>query len=305
MMHKIKQEIRSHTSSSIKTPDSALYRDYVSKIANLSTTLKAYCTAIGESEVTWHSLRATQRRFAEQFVNKYPDEDIVRGNARISAAQSQQLADDCMKNTDGSCTPQQDELSMLIRGYLTEIAAIEQQYKMVTNLTTDLKMYTKKVEDLSRGKKPVDEKLSRNMEKRENARAKYEAKVEQVVEQMRRVYERRGVVLRAAYVAFWGLQIQSVDSMSEAVGATRSFVFSSARMMRGVDFANMTDAFAAQFNSSCDTSPEPFASQGSRVVGSDAPFLPPNGVPMQQTSMPLSQVQAGNNNMDIQNTYTP
>jgi DNA-directed RNA polymerase subunit L len=248
MMHRIKHDIKQHTSSSTRTPDSALYADYVGKLGNLSTSLKASAKAIADSEIAWKDMRVKQRTFAEQFLSLYPDKDIVREHGKISAERSQRLTDEMGLGYDGSAY-QFTELTTLIRDYIAEVTAVQNQYKMVHDLTTDLKLYTKKCEDLTKSKKSDESKLSRNLEKREEARSKYDAKLEDVVDQMRRVYDRRGVVLRAAYVAFWGMQIQAADALCETVSETRGFVQSSARQMRGARLTGMTDDFAAQFSS--------------------------------------------------------
>jgi hypothetical protein len=276
MMHRIKHDIKQHTSSSTRTPDSALYADYVGKLANLLTFLKASVKAIADSEIAWKDMQVKQRTFAEQFLSLYPDKDIVREHGKISAERSQRLTDEMGLGYDGSAY-QLTELTTLIRDYIAEITALHNQYKMVHDLTTDLKLYTKKCEDLTKSKKSDESKLLRNLEKREEARSKYDAKLEDVVDQMRRVYDRRGVVLRGAYVAFWGMQIQAADALRETVGETREFVQSSALQMRGARLTGMTDDFAAQFSSGVAISPEMMGSPTSFAASS--PSSPPNMTP--------------------------
>jgi DNA-directed RNA polymerase subunit L len=273
MMHRIKHDIKQHTSSSTRTPDSALYADYVGKLGNLSTSLKASAKAIADSEIAWKDMRVKQRTFAEQFLSLYPDKDIVREHGKISVERLQRLTDEMGLGYDGSAY-QLTELTTLIRDYIAEVTAVQNQYKMVHDLTTDLKIYTKKCEDLTKSKKSDESKLSRNLEKREEARSKYDAKLEDVVDQMRRVYDRRGVVLRAAYVAFWGMQIQAADALCETVSETRGFVQSSARQMRGARLTGMTDDFASQFSSGVAISPERMGSPTS--FAASPPSSPPN-----------------------------
>lgn len=244
MMHKAKKLAAGVTTK--RTPESAEYVEYCNKLTNLSTYLKASSAALQESERGWKDVCTKQKAFADAFSNKYPDKDQVRDFAKTSAAKTQGLVKEFVLKTDGSGAPHH-ELDAIVQAYLGEINAVQEQYKEVMDLNTEMQMYDKKVKDLSKGKKVDETKTARNMEKLEAAAAEYEAKLETIVEEMKGVYAKRGVALKATYVAYWSSQLRAFDLLSEALVDTRGFVSGSVEGLRSLDIGAITDAEVEAF----------------------------------------------------------
>lgn len=238
MMHKIKKAAAHVTTKT--TPESAEYAEYVIKLTNLATYLKASSAALQESERSWKDVCTKQKAFADAFSNKYPDKDQVRDFSKTSANKSQALVKEFVLKTEGSNAPHHD-LDATVQAYLAEIAAVQEQYKEVTDLNTEMQMYEKKVTDLSKGKKIDETKTARNMEKLEEAKASYESKLETIVDQMKAVYAKRGVALKATYVAYWSSQLRAFDLLSEALVETRGFVSESVEPLRQIDIAKISE----------------------------------------------------------------
>lgn len=237
MMHKMKKAAAHVTTKT--TPESAEYAEYVVKLTNLSTYLKASSVALSESERSWKDVCNKQKAFADAFANKYPDKDQVREFSKTSASKAQGLVKEFVLKSEGSTAPHND-LDATVQEYLAEIAAVQEQYKEVTNLNTEMQMYNKKVESLSKGKKVDETKTARNMEKLEEAKAAYEAKLDSIVDEMKAVYAKRGVALKSAYVAYWSSQLRAFDLLADAMVDTREFVSGSVEPLRAMKISALT-----------------------------------------------------------------
>jgi hypothetical protein len=111
-------------------------------------------------------------------------------------------------------------------------------------------MYMKKTDELAKAKKTDEAKTARNMEKLEAAKEKYDAKLDTVVEQMKKVYGKRAIALKAAYVAYWSSQLRAFDLLSASLVETREFVSASVDPIRKINIGTISDADLAAFNAS-------------------------------------------------------
>eukprot|EP00173_Palmaria_palmata_P002028 Plantae.Rhodophyta-Palmaria_palmata.ctg2240.p1 GENE.Plantae.Rhodophyta-Palmaria_palmata.ctg2240~~Plantae.Rhodophyta-Palmaria_palmata.ctg2240.p1 ORF type:complete len:276 (-),score=75.11 Plantae.Rhodophyta-Palmaria_palmata.ctg2240:246-1073(-) len=272
MMHKIKKAAAHVTTKT--TPESAEYAEYVIKLTNLSTYLKASSAALQESERSWKDVAQKQKAFADAFSNKYPDKDVVRDFAKTSASKSQALVKEFVLKTEGSSAPHHD-LDNIVQEYLAEIAAAQEQYKEVTALNTEMQMYNKKVEDLTKGKKPDETKTARNMEKLDEAKAAYENKLDTIVEEMKAIYGKRSIVLRATYIAYWSSQLRAFDLLKDALTETRDFVETGVEPLQKIQIATVTEeeaaAFAASSESAMGSKSQPSSPINDASAEADAP----------------------------------
>jgi hypothetical protein len=244
MMHKVKKSVAKVSASGVQ---SAEYAEYVTKLANLTTYLKASSLALGESERTWKEVCDKQKVFAEAFANKYPDKDQVREFGKTSAAKAQALVKEFVLKTDGATAPHL-ELDALVQAYLAEIVECQGQFKEIAALNTEMQMYMKKTDELAKAKKVDEAKTARNMEKLEQAKETYEAKLDSVVERMKAVYGKRAIALKASYVAYWSSQLRAFDLLSDSLVETREFVSSSVEPLRNTNIGTVTDADIEAFN---------------------------------------------------------
>lgn len=272
MMHKIKKAAAHVTTKT--TPESAEYAEYVIKLTNLSTYLKASSAALQESERSWKDVAQKQKVFADAFSNKYPDKDVVRDFAKTSASKSQALVKEFVLKTEGSSAPHHD-LDNIVQEYLAEIAAVQEQYKEVTTLNTEMQMYNKKVEDLTKGKKLDETKTARNMEKLEEAKAAYENKLDTIVEEMKEIYGKRSIVLRSTYIAYWSSQLRAFDLLKDALTETRDFVETGVEPLQKIQIGTITAEeaadFAANSESAFGSKSQPSSPINDSPVEADAP----------------------------------
>lgn len=250
MMHKIKKAVTTKS-----TPESAEYAEYTTKLANLSAILTSSSAELKASERTWQDAAQLQKDYAEAFSNKYPDKDVVRDYAKTSATKAQALVKEYVLKTGGTNAPHQD-LDNNVKQYLEEIAAVQEEYKEINTLSTELKMYTSKVDILTKGKNADAMKTERNMEKLEEAKTAYEAKLDSVVETMKNIYVRRAIVLKSTYVAYWSSQLRACDLLNESLTETRDFVSAGVEPLRKINLASITPDEVAAFNIQGEASAE-------------------------------------------------
>lgn len=262
MMHKIKKAT-AHATLKCK-PENAEFNDYKQRLENLSSYLKASSKALIESEQAWKEVCIRQKQFAETFANRYPDKDDVREFGRQSAAASNALVKEFTLKTDGS-TAKHWEVDALVQEYLQEIQEIGSEYRPLNTASTEVAMYTKKVDDLQKAKKPDESKIARNMEKLEEAKKAYDEILDRTVDRMKEVYDKRQVALKATYVAYWSSQLRAFSLVDCSLEATRDFVNNSIDSICGIKISSMTKEEIAEFvkqNTTLEITPSPKKATG-------------------------------------------
>lgn len=233
-MHKIKKA--AHTG---KGAENAEFADFKNRLENLSTYLRSSSSALNASEQAWRDVCSRQKVFAETFANRYPDRDEVRDFGKQSAQSSQALVKEFVLKTEGS-TAAHWQVDSVVQDYLQEIALISQEYKPISDAMKEVTMYTKKVDDLQIAKKPDEAKIARNMEKLEDAKKEYDQLLDRVVEQMKVVYNKRQVALKATYVAYWSSQLRAFNLLDASLTLTRDFVENSVESLCTLKIRTMT-----------------------------------------------------------------
>lgn len=256
MMHKIKKATAQAT---LKTkPENAEFNDYKQRLDNLSSYLKASSKALNESELAWKEVCNRQKQFAETFANRYPDKDDIREFGKQSASASSKLVKEFLLKTDGT-QAKHWEVDAVVQEYLNEIAAIASEYRPINTASTEVAMYTKKVDDLQKAKKQDDTKIARNMEKLEEAKRAYDDILDRVVDHMKEVYNKRQVALKATYVAYWSSQLRAFGLVDASLAPTRDFVAGSIDSVCAVKISRMTaedvEAFVKANTTMSSTSP--------------------------------------------------
>lgn len=241
MMHKIKKAAHSG-----KGAENAEFADYKNRLENLSTYLKSSSEALNVSEQAWREVCNRQKTFAEQFVNRYPDKDEVRNFAKQSSQASQALVKEFVLKTEGS-TAAHWQVDSVVQEYLGEIAEIAQEYKPIADAMKEVTMYTKKVDDLQVAKKPDESKIARNMEKLDEAKKAYDEILDRVVDQMKAVYCKRQVALKATYVAYWSSQLRAFNLLDASLEPTRAFVENAVEPVCALNIRSMTEEDVTTF----------------------------------------------------------
>ena len=260
MMHKIKK-----ATTTVKGVENAEFADYRSRLENLSGYLRTSSAALNESEKAWKEVCHKQKVFADEFANRYPDKDQVRKFAKESSASSQSLVKEFVLKTDGSTAPHW-QVDAVVQEYLSEIQEVAAEYKAVNDAMKEVSMYTKKVDDLQNAKKPDENKIARNIEKLEEAKASYDSVLDRVVEEMKKVYNKRQVAMKATYVAYWSSQLRAFNLLDNSLESTRAFVEGSVESISKKNIRTMTPEEIEEFKQDNEASTPTSTPTGAQKV---------------------------------------
>lgn len=228
-----------------KAEGNAEFNDYKGRLENLANSLTASHTALKQSDEAWKVLVHSQKTFAENFSNKYPDKDTTREFSKKSAESSQAVQKEfILKSDEGTATHW--KLDAIPQAYIAEIREIETTYKDLTTSNTDLELYKKKVQDLQKPKKKdltdkEKSKVERNIKKLEENQKKHDELLDKTVDRMKEVYAKRQVPLKSAYVAFWLSQMRAFEMVDKSITITREFVRASVDDLLSVNMAKLTE----------------------------------------------------------------
>lgn len=239
MLHSMKRKVGT------KVEGNAEFNDYKGRLENLRKSLTDSHTALKQSDEAWKVLVHSQKTFAENFSNKYPDKDTTREFSKKSAESSQAVAKEFILKTDEG-TATHWKLDAIPQAYIAEIQEIEGTYKDLTVSNTDLELYKKKVQDLQKPRKKdlsdkEKSKVERNIKKLEENQKKHDDLLDKTVEKMKEVYGKRQVALKSAYVAFWHSQIRAFEMVDKSITITREFVGKSVDDLLNVNMAKLTE----------------------------------------------------------------
>ncbi len=243
-MHKIKKRTAQVTLK--QTPENAEFNQLHSALENLAQYLKGSSKALNDCENSWSNVCNKQLQFAETFASRYPDNDVLREMGKQSAQASHTLIKTFTRRSEASDAPHW-KIDAIVHTYLDEISSLSSEYKKITPAYTEVARYSKKVSDLQQAKKPSDEKVGRNLEKLEDAKRKYEDIMERLINQMKEVYGKRQIALKANYVAYWSSQLRAFDLVGASLATTREFVNNGEAELRALDIRKMTPENVAKF----------------------------------------------------------
>lgn len=211
MFHSLKRKTVGHSAAKHE-PVNTEFDNLRQGLDNVSKALTAALADIDVAEKSWNTLSKSAAHFSSGLHSLYPKEDDLRTLFK--------------KTLDEVESPLQKEMAVIaeptskvkgieriVRAYLTEIKTLSAEYNKVNNARKDYAMYNTKVDKL--GKKATEsDKQSRNLDKLEDSKAKYESILGGTVHRMKSTYEKAPTMFRAAFVAYWLYHSQ----MSSAVG---------------------------------------------------------------------------------------
>lgn len=243
MMHKIKK-----AATNSKTVENAEFVDYKNRLDMISTYLRESSGALKESEKTWQEVCNTEKVFADKFALRYPDKDSIRDFAKQSSQSSQKLVKNFVLKSE-SKSASHWKIDVIVQDYIKEINDIQNEYRSVDDLAKEVAMYSKKVEDLQNSKKKNkdEEKLSRNIEKLNDSREKYEQGLDTIVDKMKHIYDKRNIALKATFVAYWSSQLRAFNMIDNSLDPIREFVENSVEDLVAIKIRSMTSTDIEQF----------------------------------------------------------
>lgn len=243
MMHKIKK-----AATNAKGVENAEFVDYKNRLEMLAAYLRESSGALKESEKTWQEVCNTQKTFADKFSLRYPDKDSIRDFAKQSSQSSQKLVKNFVLKSESKAASHW-KVDVIVQDYLKEITDIQSEYRQIDDFGKEVAMYNKKVEDLQNSKKKNkdEEKISRNIEKLNDSREKYEQYLDTVVDKMKHIYNKRNIALKATFVAYWSSQLRAFNMIDNSLDPIREFVENSVEDLVAIKIRAMTEDDIEQF----------------------------------------------------------
>ncbi|KAK1865508.1 hypothetical protein I4F81_008039 [Pyropia yezoensis] len=235
MFHKVKKNV---AAMSVHTIEHAELADYRQRLDGASKALKAGLEDIIATERNWTALVGTNFvNFSDRFASYYPDDDPMRDAAKDTASTSLTLLKTFTTRVE-STTSQHKLMEALVRGYLTEIAAVEKQIRTtVHGAKVELDMYGKKLGVLQAktGTARDEGKIGRNLEKFEAARAAYDAAVVVAADRCKGIWDKRRVAFTALFVGYFQAQATAMTSCLSTLQSTFAFVDSNREVFSQLD----------------------------------------------------------------------
>lgn len=198
-----------------KTIEGSISAAYTAAKKQLQREKKAITDAVNlieGTESSWAAVALHLKSFAELIETEAPIEGPLHTPATSVVSQARAFQ---IETT--SPVPTDDPVAKMLRhvkAYIAEIHAVENDFKTVETSFTETQRYEKKVGKLSNKENKAD-KMKRNMDKLEGARAAQQSAVDAIVERMAKTSAKFEPVLQCAQTAFWLKQDKFVATVAE------------------------------------------------------------------------------------------
>lgn len=212
MFHSLKRKTVGHSAGKHE-PGNTEFDNLKQGLDNVSKALTAALADIDTAEKSWKTLAKSAAHFSSGLHSLYPKEDDLRALFKTTL---DEVEAPLQKEMDSVTEPTSKVKSIerIVRAYLTEIKTLAAEYNKVSNARKDYAMYNAKVDKLGK-KTEQSDKQSRNLDKLEDSKAKYDSILGGTVHRMKSTYEKAPTMFRAAYVAYWLYHSQMSSSVTK------------------------------------------------------------------------------------------
>jgi hypothetical protein len=107
-----------------------------------------------------------------------------------------------------------------LKAYCAAVAKVEAKYPRLTVAKSEATRYHAKFDALMQRGKADDLKMTRNLEKTDQFRDRYQALLKEVLEEQRALYAKAPLALRTALVVYWGTNERHMSLISETFDET-------------------------------------------------------------------------------------
>ncbi|KAK1867203.1 hypothetical protein I4F81_009710 [Pyropia yezoensis] len=180
--------------------------------ANLSrakTDLQAAMSTLEKSDRAWRKVLTTAADFSTA-VAKYQGDSPTLTTRLTETAEAMKKLGDQEAGGKSAPAPESTEavLARRVKTWLSEVAAVESEYGKVSSSSREYQMYKKKVTALDKKKakasgKVDDDKVGRNYEKLEKAKADHDGVLESVKTKMEKLWAVQGEMFEDLFISFW------------------------------------------------------------------------------------------------------
>lgn len=314
-LHGLKKGVAKHTTRKKVAKDiGEEYLDNKAALATIQKQLEAYNDATDASHHAWCTLQQTQREFSSNMTSSYPRQDAVRATAAQFASNLTALqAASTLSDGDHA---QWRKLHGTVQKYLGEIAEVQKQYQPLENSYSEYLRYISKSDKLSAKKKPNQEKINRNLAKREAMRNEYQSNLDKTVNMMRTVLRKHPAVYQCALTSFWLRNQNQFTLFADHTGQMHSECAAIADTLLKVDLT-VPNTFESLLPANADPLPQlPPPSVPHEHIPSIIPAPPPavpspapaptaNGNGIRDPPAPMAQFNRASVNQDVTTPVRP
>lgn len=203
------------------------YTTLRSNLARTKTDIATALSLLYKSERAWMKVLSTAGAFSTAVAKYDGDSPTLAHSFGDTATSMGALGVKAAAAGEAGLTPAEAPQATLVRHvktYLSEIDAVETEYAKVSANNKEYQLYKKKVTALDKKKEKVgEEKLKRNYEKLERAKAGHEGALASVKPTMERLWAARGEMYEALYVAYWLGVDASFKEAGDGMALPRAF----------------------------------------------------------------------------------
>lgn len=220
-VHNVKKRVSQATSRKKVAKDiGEEFLELKAQLATVHKTLVSYTKGVDDSNAAWGSLLKTQREFAAMMTASYPRDDTVRATAQQFASNLTALQSTFALGA-GADAPHR-ALHAIVDKYVHELTDTQKLYIIVERGYAEYLRYAGKAERLATRKNRNEEKLQRNLEKRDRSRVEYQAKLDAAVVTMRGVLRKHPAVFQVAVASYWLRNAHTLALFSDHTGQMHS-----------------------------------------------------------------------------------
>lgn len=212
MLHSIKRHtVGRHDAK--QEPVNSGFETYRTNLENVRKALATSLDDIVKSETSWNVVVSNMEKFSSDLYTLYPQGDEMRP---IFKSTVDEVVEPLSKEITEVTGPRAkiSPIVRMIRAYLSEIDALTGEYGKVDKARKDYAMYTVKTDKLEQ-KDAETSKVSRNLDKKEEAKATYDSLLDGTLHRMKTTYEKCPTMFKAAHVAFWLYQDSTTKLLNE------------------------------------------------------------------------------------------
>lgn len=278
MLHSIKKTVGKTTASQRGVTPSAEWQDLKLQLEAVKRNIKLVDTKMTDANRAWSKQMMEQRSFSERFSEGYPNtSDETHQIATEFAESSQALYDHFVRETSPEATSYH-KMQEQVRVYLKEIAEVEAMYPKLVEAKSEATRYQGKIDAIERSKKDNEAKKSRNLQKMDSEKEKYDELTKSVIIAQKKTLAKSAIVHKMALCAYWSSNAAHLQLSQQSMERTADFARTHEDELATLDIAALeisdsaTHAASPEVPTTTPQSPT-LSANSSTTPGSKVPAL--------------------------------
>lgn len=212
-VHNVKMRVTSATTKKkVAAGIATEYTEYKTMLQNVQKALNAYVKSAESVDSAWTNLFNLQRNFSNEITAALPNPDEVRNTAQQYTTHMAALERDVLLVQNGE--QPYEKLHLTILAYLKEIEDVQKKYTQLERNFSEYRRYSAKSDKLSAKKNKNENKIARNMDKKEQSRVTYQSHLDTMVGLMKSTWSKHPIIFRMVLCSFWLRNNHGVSMLS-------------------------------------------------------------------------------------------